>query len=684
MKQQLPWYVTLKRERLKRGWSQEEFAHKVSSTSKTVIRWEKGLTQLPGPYLRRRIAQTFGMSIEALGLFVDEQEPEMDVTNNVSQKLSLPIHWGAAPTVEHFLGREKEVSTLSHWIVDESCSMVAILGLGGIGKTSLARIIAQQLDRNFQRVYWYSLQQAPRIEHFLENFLRFVFQTSADDLPSDKEKRFSLLLTSLHEQSCLLILDNFESVFSTAPGSKRYQPGYEEYGHLLLRIGETNHTSCLLLTSREKPGEITRLESKSATTRCLHLGGLEQTAAQRLFQILAISGEPEAQANLTHLYSGNPLALKLVAGSVRELFGGNIASFLQEKEIVFGEITTLIEEQFEPLDVSEREIMYWLAIEREAISIHELRPKIVRADIRRKLLEIVDSLLRRSFIEVYKDGRLTLQPVVMEYTTRRFIQTIVEEVLQENLSLFENHALIQAEAKDYIRLNQEQSILKHIAEGLLTNLGKEELVNRLQHILAARDITRSEFAGYTAGNILNLLIHLQIDPHTIDFSSQTIRQAYLQGVNLIGIRFAGAALATSVFTDTFSSILCVTLNANGKLLAAGTTTGEVRIWQAETLTPLFTCDGHASDVRSVAFSPDGHLLVSGSEDYTLRIWNTTTGQCLRVIYGHSAPIYSVAFSPDGWTIASGSADKTVRTWDAASGESLALLQGHTARVRSVA
>lgn len=684
MNKQLPWYVILKRERLKRGWSQEEFANEISSTSKTVVRWERGLTQLPGPYLRRKIAQAFGMSIEALGLFIDEQEQATDIRESVSYKLSLPVHWGEAPTVEHFLGREREISALSHWIKDEACRIVAILGLGGIGKTTLGRILAQQLHSGFQRVYWHSLQQVPTVEQFLERYLRFVFQTSAVDLPADKEKQISLLLTSLREHSCLLIFDNFESVFSTTPGSKKYQQGYEDYGRLLQLIGETDHASCLLLTSREKPGEITRLESKYTTTRSLHLGGLEQTAVQKLFQILTIAGEPAAQENLAHLYSGNPLALKLVAGPIRELFGGNITSFLQEKEIVFGEITTLIEEQFEPLGTAEREIMYWLAIEREAISIHELRPKIVTADIRGRLLEIVESLLHRSFIEVYDDGRLTLQPVIMEYTTRKFVQTIVEEVINEKVVSFDSHALMQAEAKDYIRLNQEQSILKNIAERLITNLGKERVVSRLQRILSTRDTTQAEYAGYTAGNILNLLIHLQIDLRNIDFSSQTIRQAYLQGINLMGVRFAHAILATSVFTDTFSSVLCVALSSNGKLLAAGTTTGEVRIWQAETLTPLFTCAGHADGVRSAAFSPDGHLLVSGSEDYMLRIWNTETGQCLRILGGHSAPIYSVAFSPDGWTIASGSEDKTVRTWDVTSGESLALLQGHTGRVRSVA
>jgi WD40 repeat protein/ABC-type oligopeptide transport system ATPase subunit len=607
-----------------------------------------------------------------------------ETQREAAHAFSIPVSWGEAPPIEHFLGRERELHTITHWIKNEACHIVAILGLGGIGKTTLGRMAAQQLQAHFKRVYWRSLQQTPTLEHFLEHYLQFIFQTRRANLPKDMDEQFSLLLTSLREQPCLLILDNFESILSTGQSTSKYKQGYEDYSRLLQLVGEADHVSCLLLTSREKPGEIARLERTLTTVRTMYLGGIEQAASQKLLQDLELYGSDEAQASLVQFYAGNPLALKLVAGPIRELFGGDITSFLREKEIVFGEITALLEDQFEPLGTAEKEVMYWLAIEREAISVHELRTKIVKAEIKGALLEIIESLLRRSLIELHDDGRLTLQSVVMEYTTRKFVECVVEEGASEKVTLFESHALMQAEAKDYVRLNQEQSILKDIAERLISTFGKGNLVKKLQRILSTIGATRIESPGYTAGNILNLLIHIQADLRSADFSSQTIRQAYLQGMALIDVNFADATFAASVFTDTFSSILCVTLSANGQLLAAGTTSGEIRLWQAETLTPLFTCSGHADGVRSLAFSPDGQLLVSGSEDHTLRIWDINTGQCMHILRGHGDQVYVVAFSPDGWTIASGSEDKTVRTWDAATGHCLAILEGHAARVRSLA
>ncbi len=687
MNKQQPWYVILKRERLRRGWSQADLADRIQSNTKTVSRWEQGKA-FPGPYLRQQLAQVFDMSVEDLGLLLvqEEQEAEQIEINDLISTLSSTSDWGEAPHIERFLGRKQELDTVSQWIIQDACRMVIILGLGGIGKTTFATALSKKLrdTGNFNSLYWRSLQQAPPIESFLENYLHFVFHSRRANLPKDLDGQLSLLLDSLRDRRCLLILDNFESVLAPGQSTGRYLQGYEGYGRLLRLTGEAHHSSCLLLTSREKPGEVARMEGKHAAVRALQLGGMEQAESRTLLEDRELHGSDETWASLVQLYSGNPLALKLVAEPIREVFGGDIAGFLREEETVLGDITILMKEQIDRLGELEQEVIYWLAIEREGVFPHELRTKVLDAGPQGAIVEAVESLRRRSLIELRSDGRLMLQPVIMEYVTSRFVERIAEEIVTEKATLFNSHTLMQAEAKDYVRLNQEQFILKAVADRLITTFGKVELVKKLQRILAALRTTQAEKPGYAAGNILNLLVHVQADLHGADFSSQTVGQAYLQGADLVDVNFTRSNLATSVFTDTFSSILCVALSADGKLLAAGTTTGEVRLWQAESVTPLFTCPGHADGVRSVAFSPDGKLLVSGSEDFTLRLWDTATGLCLRVLRGHTGIVRSVAFSPDGGTVASCAEDKTVRTWDATTGRCLSTLDGHSSWVRSIA
>src|SRR5205814_1751589 len=67
------------------------------------------------------------------------------------------------------------------------------------------------------------------------------------------ERRLSLLLEELRTSRVLLVLDNLEVLLEEGEVLGRLRPGFEAYGHLLRRVAETTHQSCLLLTSREKP-----------------------------------------------------------------------------------------------------------------------------------------------------------------------------------------------------------------------------------------------------------------------------------------------------------------------------------------------------------------------------------------------------------------------------------------------
>src|SRR5260370_18073169 len=92
------------------------------------------------------------------------------------------------------------------------------------------------------------------------------------------------------------------------------------------------------------------------------------------------------------MYSGNPLALKLVSEPIRELFAGSIETFLEEEETLVGDVYFLLEQQFNRLSPQEQEILYWLAIERETISLETLLLDIPHPISKTALLDILNSL----------------------------------------------------------------------------------------------------------------------------------------------------------------------------------------------------------------------------------------------------------------------------------------------------
>ncbi len=101
--------------------------------------------------------------------------------------------------------------------------------------------------------------------------------------------------------------------------------------------------------------------------------------------------------------------------------------------------------------------------------------------------------------------------------------------------------------------------------------------------------------------------------------------------------------------------------------AAGVTPTEITSGPVGELKKL---EGHAEEVKSVAFSLDGRWAVSGSVDQTARIWDLTTGKEDKILRGHSKQIWAVAFHPNSRHVFTASWDASARLWDIKTGNEI--------------
>src|SRR5215470_6003696 len=100
--------------------------------------------------------------------------PRTDVLDEPPGRVESAEDWGEAPDTIGFVGRADEVALLSHWVLEERSRLVAVLGIGGIGKTSLASMLAHSAATSFERVYWRSLRNVPPVSEWLAGAVGFL------------------------------------------------------------------------------------------------------------------------------------------------------------------------------------------------------------------------------------------------------------------------------------------------------------------------------------------------------------------------------------------------------------------------------------------------------------------------------------------------------------------------------
>jgi len=215
---------------------------------------------------------------------------------------------------QRFFGRVAIVDEIMDALRDpEGKWAIGIDGMGGIGKTSLARAIADRSldERLFEGVIW-----EPRFTDFsygtttptgwADLFVAIGRQLGAPDLHRLPDlQRVSRLAELLRQYRVLLVLDGLESAV-------------DNQEELAIRLLPLLQFSKAILTSRR------RFKGDLYT---VHLGGLDEESASQLIRYEAKEKRIERVVNakgrdlveIVRSTGGSPLAIKLIVGQLQHL-----------------------------------------------------------------------------------------------------------------------------------------------------------------------------------------------------------------------------------------------------------------------------------------------------------------------------------------------------------------------------
>jgi len=336
---------------------------------------------------------------------------------------------GTMPNAAHFYGRQAELVTLHSWVGQEHSRLVALLGLHGQGKTALAAAFVhdviegeQHLAHGFTQVIWRSLQDAPTCSTILHGWLQLLTPSRGEARSLAFDELISRLFAILHTRRCLLVLDGVEAILPPRAGADGVTgaadcPNWDAYATLFRLFSQRRHQSCLLLTSQIRPAALPQLDERNGTFHCLELGGLTLSEGTALLAAQRLVGDPTLYQQLHQRYAGNPQWLSNAANLIYELFGGNVAAFLQEGLSFESDIDTALGKQLAQLPSLERQVLQRLTQTEQSLTRQALWATLTPPPAKPAYFHTLQNL-QRAFMIHQTDAQVRLTMPIALYLTK--------------------------------------------------------------------------------------------------------------------------------------------------------------------------------------------------------------------------------------------------------------------------
>lgn len=238
---------------------------------------------------------------------------------------------GEIHTETRWVGRETLIKELIQKL-QGNCRILSIVGITGIGKTSLAKQLAKQpqLSQRLPEKEISFFQESPTFQVVVDRILGA--EANTPQLQQNTDNLVNAMVDRLKSQPILLILDMIEVILEP-DGKSGHQFKDSLFANFLDRVVLAEKMpSRIVLTSQDRPPIMAQGRYPEDRFFEQPLRGLSEAEAIALFRQwdVTVEGEKtqEYLKRIFAVYEGHPLALSAISGEVRESpYEGNLESY---------------------------------------------------------------------------------------------------------------------------------------------------------------------------------------------------------------------------------------------------------------------------------------------------------------------------------------------------------------------
>ncbi|GHO50536.1 helix-turn-helix domain-containing protein [Ktedonospora formicarum] len=200
--------LLLKRARMERGWSQQEVADLIGAPQAFMVnRWENGVV-FPGPDYRKKLCALFQKDLKELGLIrqtaTKSEIVDMPDTEEPTFDPAIPVYLSHQ---QKLIGRNTLLEEIKARLHDPIIHRVALQGLPGIGKTTLAAVLAidPEIQERFAHgVLWAGLGPRPHLPSLFSRWSRLLGIKGGQSLTTSDA--WSHLIRDTIGMKCMLLV----------------------------------------------------------------------------------------------------------------------------------------------------------------------------------------------------------------------------------------------------------------------------------------------------------------------------------------------------------------------------------------------------------------------------------------------------------------------------------------------